>query len=77
MRPLAQLGISEPLHAAAESILPVISSTALPPCAATVNSTEEQFALIFVHYYRKTPLSLLTFLASSRSVSSYFQLISS
>ena len=55
MRPLAQLGISEPLRAGAESILPVISSTALPPCAATVNSTEEQFALIFVHVLQKNP----------------------
>ena len=40
MRPLSQLGISEALHAGAEAVLPVIPSTALPPCAAAVNSTQ-------------------------------------
>lgn len=43
------------MHAGADSVLPVISSTALPPCAATVNTTEEQFAFIFVRELQKNP----------------------
>lgn len=55
MRPLALTWYLRALHAGAESVLPVISSTALPPCAAIVNSTDEQFALIFVRELQKNP----------------------
>ncbi|EAX11592.1 hCG2045861 [Homo sapiens] len=43
------------LHSKDEAVLPVISSTALPPCAAAVNSTEEQCAFVSVHELQKNP----------------------
>lgn len=48
------LGASEPLQAG-EAVLPVISSAVLPPCAAAVNSTEEQFVFISARELQKNP----------------------
>lgn len=60
MRPLALTWYFRAFPAGAEAVLPVISSAALPPCAATANLTEEQFVFIFVRELQKTPRSLFS-----------------